>query len=313
VQTRKRASAPRASKRGARRAAHAHCTQIARDARTYAPQRRARGREGGRAPSNGDITGRPLPPFATDRFARCAWLVSGAHLARGSAPPRPPLPLLWWCRARSSRAPRIHAPPLHSWTTAEAFKTRLPFSPLTWESDGRARHAFADYPWAGPRSRFTRCPPSPFQLAPPSYGATTEADGDEWAISAALARVHANADTLLLPRGREQSRTRGAARACKQRAQLRCGQASRPRSTFARARRACLHTRLQADGFLSAQLFLTLTPSHSRAWTRRGLGPGPPRMLSGCGTTTPHAHLIFSHPRTYHAGPSMFFVLLVQQ
>ena len=158
-----------------------------------------------------------------------------------------------------------------------------------------------------------RAPAKPFPNRPPSYGATTEADGDEWALSTALARVHAKAHTLLFPRGRAQSRTRGAARACKQRAQLRCGQASRPRGTFARARRACLHTRLQAQRFLSTQLFLTLTPSHSRAWTRRGLGPGPPRMLSGCGTTTPHAHLIFSHPRAYHAGPSMFFVLFAQQ
>ena len=111
AQARKRASAPRASKRGTRRTAHAHCAQIARGARTHAPRWRARGREGVRAPSNRDITGRPLPPFATDRFARCAWLVSGAHLARGSAPPRPPFPVPWWCRARSSRAPRTPAPP----------------------------------------------------------------------------------------------------------------------------------------------------------------------------------------------------------
>jgi hypothetical protein len=128
AQARERAARKQAwcATRGAR-TLHPDC---ARRAHACSAAARA-GAEGGRAPSNRDIVGRPLPPFATDRFARCAWLVSGAHLARGSAPPRPPFPVRWWCRVRSSRAPRILAPPLHSCTTEgtqRPLKHGCPFS-----------------------------------------------------------------------------------------------------------------------------------------------------------------------------------------
>jgi len=130
AQARKRASAPRASKRGARRTAHAHCAQIARGARTHAPRWRARGREGGRAPSNRDIVCRPLPSFATDRLARRAWLVSGVHLARDTLFSTPTIPLALVVLhpfLAGSPYPCTTPPFVHDRRKATASKTRLPF------------------------------------------------------------------------------------------------------------------------------------------------------------------------------------------
>ena len=95
---------------------------------------------------------RPVPSFATDRFARRAWLVSGAHLARGTLSSTPTIPLALVVShpfLAGSPYPCTTPPFVHDRRKAEASKTRLPF-PLTWESDGLVHHALADFPWAGP-------------------------------------------------------------------------------------------------------------------------------------------------------------------